>query len=122
MSARVAAADRSARAAAKTSPTVATVAAALDPSPSFSPLGARKAVVSTTVGAEGLPLISGTHFLRVDDPADFAAAIVALLRDPARRRALGSAGRRLVEERYSWSQVTREFEALCEEEVRRHAC
>jgi len=87
----------------------------------FELLAMGKAVVSTTVGAEGLPLISGTHFLRVDDPADFAAAIVALLRDPARRRALGSAGRRLVEERYSWSQVTREFEALCEEEVRRHA-
>src|SRR2546428_543140 len=88
----------------------------------FELLAMGKAVVSTTVGAEGLPLISGTHCLRVDDPADFAAAIVALLRDPARRRALGSAGRRLVEERYSWSQVTREFEALCEEEVRRHAC
>jgi sugar transferase (PEP-CTERM/EpsH1 system associated) len=87
----------------------------------FEALAMGKAVVSTTVGAEGLPLIPGTHFLQVDDPAKFADAVVALLRDPGRRRALGSAGRRLVEERYSWSQVAREFEAMCEEVVERHA-
>jgi len=84
----------------------------------FEALAMGKAVVSTTVGAEGLPLVSGMHFLQADDPAEFAAAVGALLRDPARCRALGSAGRRLVEERYSWSQVAREFEARCEEVVR----
>jgi sugar transferase (PEP-CTERM/EpsH1 system associated) len=87
----------------------------------FEALAMGKAVVSTTVGAEGLPLIPGTHFLPADDPAEFADAVVALLGDPVRRRALGDAGRRLVEERYSWSRVAREFEALCEEVVERHA-
>lgn len=86
----------------------------------FEALAMGKAVVSTSVGAEGLPLVPGTHFLQADDPGDFAEAVVALLRDPARRQALGSAGRQLVEERYSWAQVAREFEARCEE-VRRHA-
>jgi glycosyltransferase involved in cell wall biosynthesis len=81
----------------------------------FEALAMGKAVVSTTVGAEGLPIEDGTHFLRVDDPREFARATVALLRDPGRRRALGSAGRRLVEERYSWRQAAREFEARCEE-------
>jgi len=74
-----------------------------------------KAVVSTTVGAEGLPLVPGEHFIRADDPADFARAVVALLRDPQWRRALGAAGRRLMEERHSWPQVAREFEERCEE-------
>jgi sugar transferase (PEP-CTERM/EpsH1 system associated) len=83
----------------------------------FEGLAMGKAVVSTTVGAEGLPLTPGTHFVQVDDPAQFADSVVALLRDPARRRALGRAGRRLVEERYSWSQVVREFEARCEETI-----
>jgi len=83
----------------------------------FETLAMGKAVVSTTVGAEGLPLIPGTHFVQADDPAEFANAVVALLRDPARRTALGRAGRRVVEERYSWSQVVREFEARCEEVV-----
>ncbi|MBI2827729.1 MAG: glycosyltransferase [Acidobacteria bacterium] len=87
----------------------------------FEALAMGKAVVSTTVGAEGLPLIPGKHFLQADDPADFARAVVSLLRDPVRRRALGTAGRGLVEERYSWPQVAREFEARLEEVIATHA-
>lgn len=83
----------------------------------FEALAMGKAIVSTTVGVEGLPLTPGTHFVQADDPAQFADAVVALLRDPARRRALGGAGRSLVEQRYSWSQVVREFEARCEEVI-----
>jgi len=85
----------------------------------FEALAAGKAVVSTTVGAEGLPLVPGRHFLRADEPEDFAVAVATLLRDPARRRAIGAAGRRLVEERFGWPQVAREFERLCEETVER---
>ncbi|PYQ55313.1 MAG: hypothetical protein DMF78_02520 [Acidobacteria bacterium] len=81
----------------------------------FEALAMGKAVVSTTVGAEGLPLVPGEHFLQADDPAHFARAVVSLLGDPDRRRALGTAGRRLVEERYSWSQVAREFESRFKE-------
>ncbi len=80
----------------------------------FEALAMAKAVVSTGVGAEGLPLVPGEHFVRADEPADFARAVVSLLRDPGPRRALGSAGRRLVEERFSWARVAREFEARCE--------
>ncbi len=87
----------------------------------FEALAMGKAVVSTTVGAEGLPLTPGTHFLRADEPEAFADAVVALLRDPGRRKALGSAGRGLVESRYSWSQVARAFAALCEEVAEHHA-
>lgn len=81
----------------------------------FEALAMAKAVVSTTIGAEGLPLIDGEHFLRADDPQAFACAVVSLLRDPVRRGRLGAAGRRLVEERYSWSQVAMEFEERCKE-------
>jgi glycosyltransferase involved in cell wall biosynthesis len=73
--------------------------------------------VSTAIGAEGLPMVSGTHFMQADDPDAFAGAVVSLLRDPHRRQALGGDGRRLVEERYSWPQVAREFTATCEEVV-----
>jgi sugar transferase (PEP-CTERM/EpsH1 system associated) len=81
----------------------------------FEALAMGKAVVSTTVGAEGLPLTPGNHFLQEDDPAGFAGAVVSLLRDPGRRASLGLAGRRLVETRYSWAQVAGQFEALYEE-------
>lgn len=80
----------------------------------FEALAMGKAVVSTTIGAEGLPLVDGLHWMRADEPAAFANATIALLRDPARRRRLGAAGRRLVEERYSWAQVAAEFETMLE--------
>ncbi|MGE5624336.1 MAG: glycosyltransferase family 4 protein [Bacillota bacterium] len=80
----------------------------------FEALSMGKAVVSTAVGVEGLPLEPDQHYLRADDPAAFAAAVVSLLRDPARRRELGEAGQRLTRERYAWSQVAREFGACCE--------
>jgi len=74
-----------------------------------------KPVVSTTIGAEGLPLVSGEHFIRSDDPAEFARAVVSLLRNRQQRQALGAAGRRLMEERHSWEQVASQFEARCRE-------
>jgi glycosyltransferase involved in cell wall biosynthesis len=42
---------------------------------------------------------------------------VTLLRDPTRRNYLAQMGRKLVEERYSWQQVAREFEIKCEEVI-----
>ena len=86
----------------------------------FEALSMAKAVVSTAVGAEGLPLAPGRHFLQADDPAAFAEAVTSLLRNPARRHAIGAAGRGLVEARYSWSKVVDEFESQCGE-VLRHA-
>lgn len=86
----------------------------------FEALAMGKPVVSTTVGAEGLALTSGREFVAADDPRAFADAVVSLLRDPRRRRALGQAGRRLVEERYSWAQVACEFEKHCERVVTEH--
>jgi glycosyltransferase involved in cell wall biosynthesis len=87
----------------------------------FEALAMGKAVVSTSVGAEGLPLTPGQHFLQADSPDDFAKAVLALLEDVPRRRAIGEAGRRLVEARYSWEQIGREFERLCEEVAAAHA-
>lgn len=83
----------------------------------FEALAMGKAVVSTSVGAEGLPLDDGEHFVRADNPADFSRSVVELLEDPARRKRLGAAGRALVERRYSWSYVAREFEARCRQIV-----
>jgi len=87
----------------------------------FEALSMGKAVVSTSVGAEGLALESGRHFLAADTAHDFAQAVIRLLRDPARRRALGDVGRALVDANYSWSKVARQFEARCEEVVAEHA-
>ena len=81
----------------------------------FEALAMGKAVVSTTIGAEGLPLTPGLHGMLADDPANFSHAVVSLLHDAERRRKLGGAGRQLVEERYSWPQVAHNFEAYLKE-------
>jgi glycosyltransferase involved in cell wall biosynthesis len=80
----------------------------------FEALSMGKAVVSTGVGVEGLPLAPGEHYLKADDPQAFASAVVSLLRDPVRRHALGKAGQRLTRERYAWPKVAREFGSYCE--------
>jgi polysaccharide biosynthesis protein PslH len=79
----------------------------------FEALSMGKAVVSTTVGAEGLPLEDGRHFVRADSPDNLARSVVSLLRDAPRRRSLGAAGRQLVNEHYSWPSVARVFEERC---------
>lgn len=83
----------------------------------FEALAMGRAVVSTTVGAEGLPLVNGRHFVCADEPAAFARAVVDLLRNPVRRRALGAAGRALVKKRYSWRHVAHDFERIVESAV-----
>jgi glycosyltransferase involved in cell wall biosynthesis len=83
----------------------------------FEALAMGKAVVSTGVGAEGLPLVPGTHYLRGDAPDAFAGAVVSLLENPGQRTALGAAGRRLVEEKFAWPQVAGQFAARCEQAV-----
>lgn len=63
---------------------------------------AGRAVVSTTVGAEGLPVKPGENILIEDDPARFAAAVSALLQSPERRSRIGETGRTLYEREFTW--------------------
>jgi glycosyltransferase involved in cell wall biosynthesis len=77
----------------------------------FEALAMGKAVVSTSIGVEGLPLAPGREFALADDPDEFARSVVSLLRDPAKRCTLGAQGRQLVVDRYSWSEIARVFEA-----------
>lgn len=64
---------------------------------------AGRAVVSTPLGAEGLPVRDGEHLV-VADRAGFADAVDALLADPARRARLGAAARGWARGR-DWAEV-----------------
>ena len=59
-------------------------------------------VVSTTIGAEGLPAVPGEHLLIADDADEFARAVSRLLDSPRLQARLGAAGRALVEREFSW--------------------
>jgi sugar transferase (PEP-CTERM/EpsH1 system associated) len=76
----------------------------------FEAMAMGKAVVSTTIGAEGLPVVAGEHALIADEPRSFADAVLTVLRDTARRRALETAARTLVVEHYDWSAVAGELD------------
>ena len=71
-------------------------------------------VVTTSLGAEGLDAEPGTHILVADDAAGCASAIRRVLDDPAFGARLGSAGRRLVESRFGWSDIAAHHEGLWE--------
>jgi glycosyltransferase involved in cell wall biosynthesis len=79
----------------------------------FEAFACAKAVVSTPVGAEGLPVTPGTHALIESDASRLADATVGLLEDEQRRRELGNAGRELVERRFGWDRVAEAFSNVC---------
>jgi len=47
-----------------------------------------------------------------NDPVTFAAAVISLLRDPARRQRLGVAARAFVTTHYDWHVIIPRLEAL----------
>jgi glycosyltransferase involved in cell wall biosynthesis len=67
-------------------------------------------VVSTTIGAEGLPLRHGETIRIADSASDFAAECLSLLDDRAAREKLAQDGLDLIRAKFSWEQVTRSFE------------
>jgi polysaccharide biosynthesis protein PslH len=79
-----------------------------------------KPVVSTTLGAYGHPMGDAEGLLRRDDPARFADACVALIRDGAHRRSLGLAGRRAVLEQYHPRVFQKRLETLVDTIVTEH--
>lgn len=64
-----------------------------------------KAIVSTSVGAEGLALNAGEEILIADAPRPFADAVIRLLTDVPRRRHIGENGRARVERDYDWCSI-----------------
>ncbi len=73
-----------------------------------------KAVVSTSVGAEGLNLTVGDEIMIADEPTKFADAVVRLMVDKAMRRELGDNGRRRVEAEYDWRRIGEKLQEMYE--------
>jgi polysaccharide biosynthesis protein PslH len=74
-------------------------------------------VVSTTRGATGLALTPGFDVLVADQAADFAAAVVRVLRDQPLRNALSRNGRATVERLYDWRVIGAQFDAFLQDLV-----
>jgi sugar transferase (PEP-CTERM/EpsH1 system associated) len=76
-------------------------------------MASRKAIVSTSLGIEGIAVEDGRELLIADDPVSMAAAILQLLdEDAAERAQLGEAGYRFVSANYAWEQIVPRMEAV----------
>jgi glycosyltransferase involved in cell wall biosynthesis len=71
-----------------------------------------KAIVSTSIGCEGLETVDGGNILIRDDPTEFAAAVIRVLTDPELRESLGREGRATAEKRYAWPVIGRQLTQL----------
>ncbi len=79
-------------------------------------MASAKAIVSTSLGVEGIGVQHGQELLLADDAPTFAAAVVDLLRDQrqgARQsHRLGHAPRSFVQGRYTWESIMPRLTAL----------
>ena len=71
-----------------------------------------KPVISTSIGAEGIDVVDGKHLIIEDDISKFPDRINELLNDPEYARYIAKNGRKLVEEKYSWSQYGEKLSQL----------
>ena len=88
----------------------------------FEAMAMERPIVSTTIGAEGLPVTDGVDIRIADDASGFAAAIVSLLHDATQGARLGAAAARQVRAQFGWPKVTEQFADICVatvEQVRR---
>ncbi len=72
-----------------------------------------KPIVSTVVGAEGLPVENGTHLILADPAEDFAKQIIRLFNEAQTRESLGKNARIYVEANFGWPVVANIFSDIC---------
>ncbi|MCM3871176.1 MAG: glycosyltransferase family 4 protein [Pyrinomonadaceae bacterium] len=87
----------------------------------FEAMAMEKAIVSTTIGAEGLPIRNDEELILADTPAAFASSVVRLLQDQALARSLGQRAAAKVRETFGWHRVAENFAAICENTVNKAA-
>jgi glycosyltransferase involved in cell wall biosynthesis len=80
----------------------------------FEAMAAGLPVVSTSIGAEGLPLEDGTHCYLADEPKPFADRVVQLLKETEAARQMAETAAKLVRDEFGWERVSDIFEQLCQ--------
>jgi glycosyltransferase involved in cell wall biosynthesis len=75
-----------------------------------------KAIVSTSLGAEGFPVANGQELILANEPAAFAQETLHLLHDPLRRAALGRTGQAFAQANYDWQILVPRLERIYQHE------
>ena len=79
----------------------------------YEAMGMERAVVSTTIGAEGLDVVDGEHILLADDPQSFADAVIGLLHAPERAEQVGRQAALTFGPDFGWAAVAEQFADRC---------
>ena len=79
----------------------------------YEAMAMEKPVISTTIGAEGLPVHDGAQLLIADDARAFADAVTRILTDTEFAARLGNNAAQLVRQNFGWPGVAATFADLC---------
>ncbi|MEO7999751.1 MAG: glycosyltransferase, partial [Gemmatimonadaceae bacterium] len=85
----------------------------------FEAMGMECPVISTTIGAEGLPVTDGTHLLIADSAAQTVAACADIVSNSARASSIADNAAEFVRRHHSWTGVAQAFSDACDEAVKR---
>ena len=83
----------------------------------YEAMAMENAIISTSIGAEGLPVSNGAELLLADTPEQFAEAVVRVLSDRFLAEELGWRAAKTVRERFGWGKVAIDFARLCEQAI-----
>jgi glycosyltransferase involved in cell wall biosynthesis len=83
----------------------------------YEAMAMEKPIVSTTIGAEGLPVRDNEELLLADEAATFAAGVVRVLEDERLAQDLGRRAARVVRESFGWDKVSARFAEICADAI-----
>ncbi|HJS23268.1 MAG TPA: glycosyltransferase [Pyrinomonadaceae bacterium] len=83
----------------------------------YEAMAMEKPIVSTSIGAEGLPVANGEEIILADTPVSFAEAVVKLLRQESLAAEIGKRAAAKVREQFGWDTVADSFAAVCERAI-----
>ncbi len=66
-------------------------------------------VVTTSIGAFGIPVCDHQHVVIADDPVAFAEAVTHLLSTPILASTLATLGKRLVADQFAWNRIKPQY-------------
>ena len=79
----------------------------------------RKAIVTTSVGCEGIDLVQGESALFADTPEELAQAVIRLFREPELRARLAERAAALAAAKYGWGSIGDRLDAIARDVVAR---
>lgn len=85
----------------------------------FEAMAMEKPIISTTIGAEGLPVRDGVELLLADTPESFAQAVVGVLNKEGLAAALAQRAAATVREKFGWGKVAESFAVACQRALSR---